>query len=299
MPPYAHFYACILLPFVIRSESEVKECGLRQQLSWKDDAGIVQRLMAAGFDTSACSIERLPSFPSKEEFIEQYVLKQKPVIITNVSHLTVGLVEWGNRSNFVKQFGKSQRLVRWPLGANQMGMLVRRSSIERYVAGMKHPASGMLFDEGVNVGLAGSWANSPFFSALGLDHSTFSVAPSRRGLPFHNHASAWEGIVVGRKLFFIMPPFDDEPWAPQPKDLSKMLLPSLHDFILHHLATFKTDFPALHSKIQSCVLKEGEAIYIPCNWYHATMNIGTSLAVGAQVCLDLVDWMFVCFLLLF
>jgi hypothetical protein len=31
-----------------------------------------------------------------------------------------------------------------------------------------------------------------------------------------------------------------------------------------------------------CVLTPGQSIYIPCNWHHATLNIGETLAAGGQ-----------------
>jgi len=31
-----------------------------------------------------------------------------------------------------------------------------------------------------------------------------------------------------------------------------------------------------------CVLQPGQTVYIPCNWYHATLNIGETLAAGGQ-----------------
>ena len=119
--------------------------------------------------------------------------------------------------------------VRWPLGARQVGILSRHSSVSAYLgsldrldhtAGARAAAVGMMFGstelgrkerrpaiggtsgdaeaaaeaeaegEGGEVG----WTTPPLFVNAGarwqLDSPIFSLAPSRVGLPFHNHGSA-------------------------------------------------------------------------------------------------------------
>ena len=63
---------------------------------------------------------------------------------------------------------------------------------------------GLLFDS--SLGRGKYWETPPLFQAAGLNDTVVSVGAAGQGLPFHNHASAWQTVVIGRKAFLLLPP---------------------------------------------------------------------------------------------
>ena len=97
-----------------------------------------------------------------------------------------------------------------------------------------------------------------------------SIGASGVGLPWHNHEAAWEAVVHGRKLFLLLPPMLARPGPP----VEELYLPPTLAFIRGHLAAWPGVWHVL--------LEAGDVLWIPCNWWHATLNIGETVAVGGQ-----------------
>jgi hypothetical protein len=55
-------------------------------------------------------------------------------------------------------------------------------------------------------------------------------------------------------------------------------LAPVHDILSKHLPELRDTLG-----VKTCVLEPGDLVYLPCNWYHATVNIGTTVAVGGAV----------------
>ena len=67
----------------------------------------------------------------------------------------------------------------------------------------------------MNAGLAGlddRFAVPPLMHEAGLNDTILSVGAAGAGLPFHNHAAAWQSVVHGQKLFLLLPPLNSEHW---------------------------------------------------------------------------------------
>ena len=128
------------------------------------------------------------------------------------------------------------------------------------------------------------------------------------GVSFHTHGAAFSESIVGRKRWFLTPP-DAPPqfsgtqsqlsWlvsqfpraacsaldAPVPMQLQP--LPdgaSIADAIESLTASVNAAPPAAvgtsqgrerTSLMQMCTVEQGEVIYIPPQWHHATLNVGT------------------------
>eukprot|EP01052_Picozoa_sp_SAG31_P062146 SAG31_NODE_21157_length_556_cov_1.242888_1_plen_111_part_10 len=95
----------------------------------------------------------------------------------------------------------------------------------------------------------------------------------RQGYPFHNHYAAWETVVVGRKLLMTFPP---ELRSLAVQDIEALTLIPPHRLILN-LSRWLDQH-----NISVCTLKPGDTVFIPCNHYHATLNIGDTVAVGSM-----------------
>ncbi|XP_070559807.1 uncharacterized protein [Ptychodera flava] len=103
-----------------------------------------------------------------------------------------------------------------------------------------------------------------------LDDSIFFLGASESGVSFHKHADAWNGVVFGRKRWFLYPPDKTPPGGVWPGYSS--------------LDWFKNVYPLLDEddKPLECVQEAGEILYIPESFYHGTLNIGDTIAVGIQ-----------------
>ena len=188
------------------------------------------------------------------------------------------------REEFIRRYGEVYALVRLPTGQRQSGLLVRNSTIRAF-ATEAGPADATL-EPGIMLSRApptlvdatkGMVAPSPLGSA-NLSASVLSLASPGTGLPFHNHGAAWLTVLGGKKLVVLSPPREQlttpefqllqhRPpisWAVGPRQQAAAM------------------FRAAALKKRHCVLGAGDTIFIPCNWYHATLNLGHTLAVGGQ-----------------
>lgn len=223
---------------------------------------------------------------TQAEFEQENVRGNKAVVIQNLFGDSFG-ANWTNRSAFQARYGHLIHEVRWPIGSRQVGILSRKSSVKDYMMHMNSSTSsmGMMFSSGTPL-----WNTPSLFSGATnkrwkLDAPIFSLAATKVGLPFHNHGSAWEQVVVGKKLFLLMPPLGGPIPPPlggpiPPKSLTiveqaAIFVGSSYDFLTKHYDRLA---PMLQPR--GCLLEPGDAIYIPCNHYHLTMNVGDTVAVG-------------------
>jgi hypothetical protein len=109
------------------------------------------------------------------------------------------------------------------------------------------------------------YADAPLLLALGGSGS---------GIPFHEHRDAFNEVLVGAKRWSLYPPgafkriadaFGFDPRRP-------------------HLEWLRTVLPTLPPAARplECVQRAGEVLFIPRNWFHATLNMGETVAVAQQ-----------------
>jgi hypothetical protein len=98
----------------------------------------------------------------------------------------------------------------------------------------------------------------------------FSMGAGSSGLPWHTHGATWIGVVFGKKQWFLLPP-----GKATPQQRGSRLQSALEWVEV----TLPTLTGAEHLR---CVQLPGEVLYLPAAWAHLTLNIGTSLAIGAQ-----------------
>jgi hypothetical protein len=134
-----------------------------------------------------------------------------------------------------------------------------------------------------------------------------SLGQSRTGLPFHTHGDTWLGLVYGKKMWFIYPP-----WAQPPKHVMESTNPMspVYHWYTHILPMMKDtyDLPAhplpfwtsdcgdgarfasrkTHTQINpgfkpfQCIQQAGDVVFLPALWSHQTMNIGETIGIGGQ-----------------
>ncbi len=112
-------------------------------------------------------------------------------------------------------------------------------------------------------------------------------------------------VFEGAKLFLLLPPLsasdstsDVQPPSPSETEmlgeaLGRVLLPHPKDFVLQWTNSTRdaekiwidqnVRRQSERGVLQWVVVKPGDALFIPCNWWHATLNIGETIAVGGQL----------------
>ncbi|XP_076033779.1 jmjC domain-containing protein 8-like [Oratosquilla oratoria] len=95
---------------------------------------------------------------------------------------------------------------------------------------------------------------------------SFGVAGPGSGVPFHFHGPGFAETLWGRKRWFMYPPEENPSFHPNRTTLQWLL----------------EDYPKLkhNPKLFECTLSPGEIIYFPNKWWHATLNIDTSVFIS-------------------
>ncbi|NXM98071.1 JMJD8 protein, partial [Sylvia borin] len=95
---------------------------------------------------------------------------------------------------------------------------------------------------------------------------SFGIAGSGSGVPFHWHGPGFSEVIFGRKRWFLYPPDKTPHFHPNETTLAW----------LQH--TYPTLPPA--QRPLECTLRPGEVLYFPDRWWHATLNLDTSVFIS-------------------
>ncbi|CAJ0940933.1 unnamed protein product [Ranitomeya imitator] len=95
---------------------------------------------------------------------------------------------------------------------------------------------------------------------------SFGIAGSGTGVPFHWHGPGYSEVIYGRKRWFLYPPDKTPEFNPNRTTLSWML------------ETYPL-LPAAERPIE-CTIRPGEVLYFPDRWWHATLNLDTSVFIS-------------------
>ncbi|NWS35425.1 JMJD8 protein, partial [Polioptila caerulea] len=95
---------------------------------------------------------------------------------------------------------------------------------------------------------------------------SFGIAGSGSGVPFHWHGPGFSEVIFGRKRWFLYPPDKTPHFHPNETTLAW----------LQH--TYPTLAPA--QRPLECTLRPGEVLYFPDRWWHATLNLDTSVFIS-------------------
>ncbi|KAM6054971.1 jmjC domain-containing protein 8 isoform 2-T2 [Chlamydotis macqueenii] len=95
---------------------------------------------------------------------------------------------------------------------------------------------------------------------------SFGIAGSGSGVPFHWHGPGYSEVIFGRKRWFLYPPDKTPHFHPNETTLAW----------LHR--TYPSLPPA--ERPLECTLRPGEVLYFPDRWWHATLNLDTSVFIS-------------------
>ncbi|XP_054570546.1 jmjC domain-containing protein 8 isoform X3 [Eptesicus fuscus] len=95
---------------------------------------------------------------------------------------------------------------------------------------------------------------------------SFGIAGTGSGVPFHWHGPGFSEVIYGRKRWFLYPPEKTPEFHP-----NKTTLAWLQD-----------TYPALTPSARplECTIQAGEVLYFPDRWWHATLNLETSVFIS-------------------
>ena len=106
------------------------------------------------------------------------------------------------------------------------------------------------------------WANLMSSYEMPMDANeddglpTFGIGGLNSGVAFHTHGAAFGETIIGKKKWFLSPPARRPNFNSNNSQLDWSLL--MQD---------------KNQDVITCIVGEGEVIYIPPNWWHATLNL--------------------------
>ncbi|XP_060116614.1 jmjC domain-containing protein 8 isoform X3 [Heteronotia binoei] len=89
---------------------------------------------------------------------------------------------------------------------------------------------------------------------------------SGSGVPFHWHGPGYSEVIFGRKRWFLYPPEKTPEFHPNKTTLSWLL--DTYPYL-----------PPWERPIE-CTIHPGEVLYFPDRWWHATLNLDTSVFIS-------------------
>ncbi|XP_063040226.1 jmjC domain-containing protein 8 [Engraulis encrasicolus] len=95
---------------------------------------------------------------------------------------------------------------------------------------------------------------------------SFGIAGPGTGVPFHWHGPGYSEVIYGRKRWFLYPPDEEPEFHPN-----------------HTTLTWVRDAYSslgIQQRPLECTIRPGEVLYFPDRWWHATLNLDTSVFIS-------------------
>ncbi|XP_045639940.1 jmjC domain-containing protein 8 isoform X2 [Ursus americanus] len=253
---------------------------------------------AALAEEQRCAVERRADL-SYSEFVQHYAFS-RPVILQGLTDNS-RFRALCSRERLLASFGDSvvrlstantysYRKGELPHPAAQLASILQAASagphqplpavdlpFQEYVEHLLHPqdptslGNNTLYFFGDNN--FSEWASlfqhysPPPFSLLGTTTAySFGIAGAGSGVPFHWHGPGFSEVIYGRKRWFLYPPEKTPEFHP-----NKTTLTWLRD-------TYPTLAPSVRPL--ECTVQAGEVLYFPDRWWHATLNLDTSVFIS-------------------
>ncbi|XP_069503130.1 jmjC domain-containing protein 8 isoform X2 [Ambystoma mexicanum] len=262
MTPWTPLLLLILLPSAIRGHSDCLE----------EDGGWFTNRYTAPQEEEYCSVERRDASLTYAEFIEQYAFS-RPVILRGITS-NLAFQALCTKKMLLQEFG--DRIVRLST-ANTYSYEKVDVPFQEYVEHLLKPQDedtlgcDTLYFFGDNNFT--EWAslfqkyNPPPFRIPGTTGAySFGIAGSGTGVPFHWHGPGFSEVIFGRKRWFLYPPEKTPEFNPNETTLSWLA----------------NTYPLLSEQDRpvECTIRPGEVLYFPDRWWHATLNLDTSVFIS-------------------
>ncbi|XP_021492906.1 jmjC domain-containing protein 8 isoform X1 [Meriones unguiculatus] len=218
-----------------------------------------------------CTVERR-AYLTYSEFMQHYAFL-KPVILQGLTDNS-RFRALCSRENLLASFG--DKVVRLST-ANTYSYQKVDLPFQEYVEQLLHPqdptslGNDTLYFFGDNNFT--EWAplfqhySPPPFRLLGtIPAYSFGIAGAGSGVPFHWHGPGFSEVIYGRKRWFLYPPEKTPEFHPNKTTLAWLL----------------EIYPSLvpSARPLECTIQAGEVLYFPDRWWHATLNLDTSVFIS-------------------
>ncbi|XP_071975827.1 jmjC domain-containing protein 8-like [Engystomops pustulosus] len=257
-----HFYLLLHVVAALALETEDPQC----------DGGWQWSHYSPVQEEERCTVERRDGAITYSEFIEQYAYK-RPVIIQGITDNSE-FRSLCRREKLLQMYG--DRSVRLST-ANTYSYDKVDVPFQEYVEHLLRPQDldslgvDTLYFFGDNNftewgSLFQKYIPPPFKLPGTTGAYSFGIAGSGTGVPFHWHGPGYSEVIYGRKRWFLYPPDKTPEFNPNRTTLSWML------------ETYPL-LPAAERPIE-CTIRPGEVLYFPDHWWHATLNLDTSVFIS-------------------
>jgi hypothetical protein len=233
-------------------------------------------------DSPIRNIERRERL-SPEEFIAEYMLKNRPVLLSGILEDWPAWQRW-TKSALLQRHGDTQVQVRrssdvtddnYQEGRQRPGMRLRDyvdQVMGKGAAGDRDPL--YLFGLQLLEGVESDYRHPPHFADRALDFdeaqrhakALFYVGPAYSGVTFHQHTAAWNALLFGYKRWFLLPPFHF--YGPTTI--------AMHEWAKVLRESFAAD-------LHECVQRPGEVLFVPQYWYHAVLNVSDCVGIAVEL----------------
>ncbi|RIA98447.1 hypothetical protein C1645_685850 [Glomus cerebriforme] len=215
------------------------------------------------------------------EFIREYAIPNKPVIITDVVTEWPAFKKW-NMEYLVEKYGD--------VIFRAEAIDIKLRNYAKYCKSTMDESPIYLFDkefckkcEGiVNDFSVPEYFEEDFFSVFGEDRPDYRwliMGPSRSGSTFHkdpNSTSAWNAVITGSKKWIMYPPDILPPGVFTSADEAEVTSPVS---IMEWYLSFYKETQKSKSRPLEGVCKAGEVIFVPNGWWHMVINLEDSIAI--------------------
>eukprot|EP00667_Euglena_gracilis_P006218 EG_transcript_6270 len=215
-----------------------------------------------------------------EEFIEQYDMPNKPVMITDVVSQWPAMKKW-TREHLLALCGDT----RFRCGPVDM----RLRDYLQYSSNCKEERPLYLFDckfaenvpELADDYSVPAYFEEDLFKVLGPsrpDYRWLIIGPAGSGSSFHvdpNATNAWNGLVTGAKRWLLFPPHRTPPGIFATADMGEVTAPqSMYEWFMNYYQWVESC-----AECVQCTARAGELVFVPRGWWHAVVNLEESIAI--------------------
>ncbi|XP_029433043.1 jmjC domain-containing protein 8 [Rhinatrema bivittatum] len=262
MAEWKHFLLLALVPLVFPEHSDYLE----------RDGGWLMNRSTGLTEEKHCTVERRDASLTYAEFIRQYAFS-RPVIIQGLTDNSEFQVLC-TKEKLLEEYG--EHLVRLST-ANTYSYQKVDVRFREYVEHLLKPqdqdclGNDTLYFFGDNNftewGSLFQRYSAPPFQIPGARRAySFGIAGSGTGVPFHWHGPGYSEVIFGRKRWFLYPPEKTPAFNPNRTTLSWLT----------------ETYPLLPEEDRplECTIRPGEVLYFPDHWWHATLNLDTSVFIS-------------------
>ncbi|KAL4226395.1 hypothetical protein ACF0H5_014378 [Mactra antiquata] len=232
------------------------------------------------YNTSICTIDRQFAHEINEHDFENIYRHKKPLILCFKN----GADDWTlserwSIESLQKEYGD------WDVMSGNSREIVRhggtgyiQASFSNYIEDIMYDKDSVgepmyIFDRDFyNDSSLPSTLKPPKYLKIedGVDDSIFFLGMSGSGVSFHKHADAWNGVIYGRKRWFLFPLEKTPPGGVYPGFTQQEWYRRIYPLVKPE------------DKMLECIQEAGEILYLPESWYHGTINLGDTVAIGIQ-----------------